>query len=530
MHMLVSLKLRKALSWIVFPILILALWFGGSGPPAVHAQANQYFTEKTVALADGTSLIKYTINGPSVPPPGYDLERSVVALPKPNPAAGVNTLDVPAFDYYFGCAATSASMIAAYYDRNGFPNMYAGPANGGLMPMDSSLWPHWVDGNGDSYGLCPLTASKQGLDGRTARGSIDDYWVAYDNNSQDPYLTNSWTQHTWGDAIGDYMKTSQSAYENTDGATSFYSSGLSAPLTCDQMKAEGIEQGDGTYGRKLFYESRGYTVTDCYNQNTDNNGGGFTFAMYEAEIDSHHPVMLGLEGHAVVGVGYDASTNTVYLHDTWDYNTHTMPWGGSYSGMKLLSVSVVNLSTPLFGDVPDTYWAASWITRLYNAGITGGCSTSPMMYCPDDTVTRAQMAVFLLKGIHGSAYNPPAAAGTVFTDVPADYWAAKWIEELSKEGITGGCGVGLYCPDDVITRAQMAVFLLKSEHGSSYSPSAATGTVFTDVPVDYWAAKWVEQLASEGITGGCGTGTYCPEQSVTRAQMAVFLVKTFNLP
>ena len=190
----------------------------------------------------------------------------------------------------------------------------------------------------------------------------------------------------------------------------------------------------------------------------------------------------------------------------------------------------ISTTVQIFTDVPSTYWAYSWINRLYNAGITGGCSTSPLMYCPDNTVTRAQMAVFLLKGIHGNSYSPPAATGTVFTDVPVDYWAAKWIEELSKEGITGGCATGKFCPDDVITRAQMAVFLLKSEHGSSYNPPAASGTVFTDVPVDYWSAKWIEQLAKEGITGGCGAGTYCPEQSVTRAQMAVFLVKTFNLP
>ncbi len=202
---------------------------------------------------------------------------------------------------------------------------------------------------------------------------------------------------------------------------------------------------------------------------------------------------------------------------------------GSLYYEKALTINITDQPN-IFGDVPDSYWAVSWIERLYNAGITGGCSTSPLLYCPDDTVTRAEMAVFLLKGIHGNSYSPPAATGTIFTDVPIDYWAAKWIEELSKEGITGGCAAGLYCPDAVITRAQMAVFLLKSEHGSSYSPPAATGTVFTDVPADYWAAKWIEQLATEGITGGCGGTNYCPGDSVTRAQMAVFLVKTFNLP
>jgi len=77
----------------------------------------------------------------------------------------------------------------------------------------------------------------------------------------------------------------------------------------------------------------------------------------------------------------------------------------------------------------------------------------------------------------------------------------------------------------------MAVFLLKSKYGSSYSPPAVgASTGFDDVPTTHWAAPWIKQLAAEGITGGCGGGNYCPNNPVTRAQMAVFLVKTFNLP
>ncbi|MBK9206874.1 MAG: S-layer homology domain-containing protein [Anaerolineales bacterium] len=187
--------------------------------------------------------------------------------------------------------------------------------------------------------------------------------------------------------------------------------------------------------------------------------------------------------------------------------------------------------TATFSDVPGAYWSWSWIERLYAAGITGGCATSPSLaYCPDSSVTRAQMAVFLLKGMHGSSYTPPAVGGsTGFGDVAADYWAAAWIKQLAAEGITSGCGAGNYCPETIVTRAQMSIFLLKAKHGSSYSPPAATGD-FTDVPVGYWADKWIEQLAVEGITGGCGVGVYCPDSPVTRAQMAVFLVKTFTLP
>jgi hypothetical protein len=192
----------------------------------------------------------------------------------------------------------------------------------------------------------------------------------------------------------------------------------------------------------------------------------------------------------------------------------------------------IELPVQTFGDVALDYWAWHFIERLYEAGITGGCGVNPLQYCPEGIVTRAQMAVFLLRGIHTSSYVPPAIGpGTGFGDVPPSYWSAPWIKQLAAEGITTGCGNGNYCPEHPVTRAQMAVFLLRSKHGASYSPpGVGAGTGFGDVPPDYWSAAWIKQLVTEGITSGCGSGNYCPEQPVTRDQMAIFLVRTFNLP
>jgi YD repeat-containing protein len=310
-------------------------------------QINEYFSTQTTTYSDGTILSRDIISGPPKPPPGYELERSAVALPEPDKMMATGTLTVPAFNWVFGCSSVSGAMIAGYYDRNGFPNMYTGPTNGGVMPLDNSSWPTWSDGY-TTYPNLPLAGSRNGVDGRTTRGSIDDYWIQYGSSASDPYITGSWTQHTWSDAIGDYMKTSQSAYSNIDGSTTFYNYTSSASqLLCSEMPGYGIHTLDGTYGRKLFYEARGYTVTTCYSQRTDNLvTGGFSFAQYKAEIDAGRPVMLNLAGHTIVGVGYDDSGNTVYIHDTWDYSNHTMTWGGSYSGMALQSVSIVNLQAP----------------------------------------------------------------------------------------------------------------------------------------------------------------------------------------
>ncbi|MBL8063023.1 MAG: S-layer homology domain-containing protein, partial [Anaerolineales bacterium] len=188
--------------------------------------------------------------------------------------------------------------------------------------------------------------------------------------------------------------------------------------------------------------------------------------------------------------------------------------------------------SPTFSDVPFDYWSWPYIESILNAGITGGCSSNPLSFCPTQSVTRAQMAVFILKGIHGQSFTPPSInSNTGFDDVASDYWAAAWIKQLAAEGITGGCGNGNYCPENTVTRDQMAVFLLKAKYGSSYTPPAVNGnTGFSDVPADYWAAAWIKQLAAEAITGGCGGGNYCPSNPVTRDQMAVFLQKTFGLP
>jgi hypothetical protein len=139
------------------------------------------------------------------------------------------------------------------------------------------------------------------------------------------------------------------------------------------------------------------------------------------------------------------------------------------------------------------------------------------------------MAVFLERGIRGNNFIPPPATGLLFDDVAANSFAAAFIEQLFIDGITGGCGNNNYCPNDSVTRAQMAVFLLRAKFGSGFSPPPATG-IFTDVPVGAFADRFIEELFRQGITGGCGNNNYCPTDNITRDQMAVFLVRTFNLP
>ena len=137
------------------------------------------------------------------------------------------------------------------------------------------------------------------------------------------------------------------------------------------------------------------------------------------------------------------------------------------------------------------------------------------------------MAVFLLKSEHGSAYTPPACTG-VFDDVPCPGTFTDWVEQLAAEGVTSGCGGDNYCPGQSVTRAQMAVFLLKTSEGSAYTPPEAVG-IFGDVPVGSFGADFIEEIYHRGTTGGCQTSPllYCPGHAVLRQQMATFLVRTF---
>jgi hypothetical protein len=178
-----------------------------------------------------------------------------------------------------------------------------------------------------------------------------------------------------------------------------------------------------------------------------------------------------------------------------------------------------------FLDVPGSHQFYSFVTTLVSNAITVGVGGGN--YGVDQPTLRQQMAVFILKAKHGLCYTPPPCQG-VFGDVPCSSSFAPWIEAMAAEGITGGCGGGNFCPANPVRRDQMAVFLLKGEHGSSYAPPSCVGA-FADVPCPSFFADWIEQLAAEQITGGCGNGNYCPSANSTRGQMAVFITKTFGL-
>ncbi len=165
--------------------------------------------------------------------------------------------------------------------------------------------------------------------------------------------------------------------------------------------------------------------------------------------------------------------------------------------------------TPLpFTDIAGSSFAAD-ILWLYDSGITSGCSATT--FCPDDPVTRGQMAAFLDRALHLSS-----TATDFFTDDDGTTFEGN-INRLAASGITKGCSATLFCPTDTVTRGQMAAFLDRAFH----LPSTATD-FFTDDDGTTFEGN-INRLAASGITKGCGPTTFCPTAEVTRGQMAAFL-------
>lgn len=337
---------------------------------------------------------RFTVDGkqideiivPSRPTPPIGITRQTVSVPKPDIYAGTNSIsNVPAMTWVFGCSATSAAMMFGHYDNTVFPNMYAGPTNGGVFPMTNASW-GTVYINGEWRALCPLSATRLGLDGRTIKGHVDDYWVKYGSTLPDPFIGN-WTQHTHGECTGDYMGTNQSLVNNTDGATTFYNYTNGAPLY-DFVLYEPSRR-DGCHGMRLFAESRGYTVDTNFSQYIYGYGGntqGFTFEDYKAEIDAGHPVIIQVAGHSMLGFGYNDSGTTVYLHDTWDYSVHSMTWGGSYSGMTHYGVAVIRLDAPPAPTTCPDCPANGVITNAtYLSGTNCSCSNATSLTLGQNT-------------------------------------------------------------------------------------------------------------------------------------------------
>jgi hypothetical protein len=148
-------------------------------------------------------------------------------------------------------------------------------------------------------------------------------------------------------------------------------------------------------------------------------------------------------------------------------------------------------------------------------------------FCPDDPVTRGQMAAFLIRSLMDEDFTYPQTP--YFTDVPATHPFFKYVQKLRELSITVGCRPNEFCPDETVTRAQSAAFLVKSKLYSLFGNdfSYPQTPYFTDVPAESVYFPYVQKLRELGITAGCGETTYCLDALLTRGQMSRFLQRAF---
>ncbi len=240
-------------------------------------------------------------------------------------------------------------------------------------------------------------------------------------------------------------------------------------------------------------------------------------------------------------------------------NTTSRPaahWDATF--LETLSTGGMNAWTlhvgQSFTDVPSSDVSYPFVENIFHNGITVGCA--PGQYCPYDSTPRWQMAVFLARAILGpgmaipvsgtvgtSTYDCSSGGTSLFSDVaPADV-GCPGIHYIYSKQVTVGCAPGLFCPNDLTSRWQMAVFLSRAMLGpgvpiptsgtvpgvGAYSCTSGGTSLFSDIPATDLTCPGVHYIYSQAVTVGCGGGKYCPNDLTPRWQMAVFLVRAFHM-
>lgn len=283
--------------------------------------------------------------------------------------------------------------------------------------------------------------------------------------------------------------------------------------------------------------------------------GGQTFEVILEETTNAVVLQYGAQAgtyaggnSATVGLEYgDGSAGTQFAFNTANAVSNGLALRytvGDGSATPVPAATCAPAATPTaaarvqtFADVPLTHPYYPYIEALYQAGYTAGCSTNPLMYCPDKNMTRAEAAVFVMRGFRGGAYQAPVPQASSFGDVDTTSWSSKWAAALYGDGLTAGCSAPtaqnptrLYCPWQGHSRVEGAVFYMRVLRGASYTPPAATG-LFSDLDNSWWGTKWAEAAYTAGIAPPCASEPlqFCANAPLNRDVAAYMLVRAKNL-
>ena len=266
-------------------------------------------------------------------------------------AQGPYLLDVPDYNWSFGCFGTATGNLAGYWDRNGLPDFYTGPIGGGLAPLGNS---------GGSFGIQSLWASQAGVNGRPANlpGHVNDYWIDYESTAPDPFVTAGRAEHT-PDCIGDFIGLNQNRWTNLNGecdgnvdafSFTYWATNGTRRVNFIPSDAAGTPARDIPSGLRAWARWRGYDA-DVFSQLTDFNptvpaGTGFTYEDMKAEINAGYPVLLFLQNFSsysrVLG---DMGQANPRIHGMLAYGYYEVPSSG----------------------IRWVYYRTSWATGLFSS-------------------------------------------------------------------------------------------------------------------------------------------------------------------
>jgi len=211
----------------------------------------------------------------------------------------------------------------------------------------------------------------------------------------------------------------------------------------------------------------------------------------------------------------------------------TATLGGASTGA---TINLAAGTTAEFNDVPPSAAYFDATNLMFEMGVTTGCvaGSTPQTrsFCPDDNITREEMAAFIVRAVTGTMTPSIYTPTPYFTDVPTTNPFFPHIQKMVDLGITKGCEAGLFCPTDTIPRWAMAIFMVRARlalHGAAFT--TATTLYFADVPTNVEGNgipfPFIQRSYEEHVTNGCGTNPliFCPDELVTRWQMALFIMR-----
>lgn len=247
------------------------------------------------------------------------------------------------YEWWYGCTPTSGGMIMGYYDRNG----YAGLLYNQFVPGVAETSTHPSTAGWWDYNAQYAIASP---------GHVADFYVSYGNPGPDPLASGRSIPGDF-DSLADFMGTSQAALGAGDGSTWIWNYTDGSRLYAWEMPVYGIADFSGMYGLWEYEQYVGYGLGPVDNQMIYNQyildyvspTLGFSWADYMAEIDAGRPVLIHVQGHTMLGYGYDPVTGEVLLYNTWWPGEERMLWGTNYYGMYHYGVTVFE---PTGGRIP----------------------------------------------------------------------------------------------------------------------------------------------------------------------------------